>query len=85
MSTSSEHYIDDNGMIRLKTLTITMPLTPYLVEQFGDFVILDCTAQITVYLDRQSINVSVLDKCGHTHPLSHTDVGGHRTGATKLF
>ena len=57
-----------------------MPLAPYLVRRFGDFVIIDATAKLTIYEGRQGIIISVVDNCCHAHPVSFTDVGGHREG-----
>ena len=67
-----------NPRTRLYRLTVLLPLAPLLLERFGDFVVLDCTFQLTIYEGRFGIHANVVDNCGHVHMVSHTDVPGHR-------
>ena len=70
-------------------LTITLPLAPYLVRNFGDFVTIDATSQVTIYDSgrgpRQGMQLSVVDTWRQVHPLSYTDVCGHREGQSMCF
>lgn len=66
-----------------------MPLNPYLVRNYGDFVTIDATGQVTIYDSergpRQGMTVSVVDSWRQVHPLSYTDIAGHREGECMLF
>ena len=90
-------------------LTITLPLAPYLVRNFGDFVTIDATSQVTINVvrnfgdfvtidatsqvtiydsgrgPRQGMQLSVVDTWRQVHPLSYTDVCGHREGQSMCF
>ena len=85
LTTSATHSTEEDGTLRLERLTIVMPLGAYLISCFGDFLLVDCTFDLSIYEGRFSIIVSVVDSCGHAHPVSITDVPGHRSGTVSLY
>lgn len=55
-----------------------MPLASFLLSQYGEFLLIDCTFKLTIYLGRFNIIISVIDRSAHVHPVVYADVPGHR-------
>lgn len=78
LKTCSEVFKDDNGLLRIHRLTVTLPLARRLLAEYGDFLLIDCTFKLTIFAGRYTLVISVVDRCAHVHPVVFADVPGHR-------
>ena len=76
LRTSAAHSTTEDGTMLLQRVTIVFPMGPYLVSKHGDFVLVDCTFQLTIYEGRlvvgayvfRALMVSVSQHHEHHHP-----------------
>ena len=66
------------GKLQIHRVTIAMPLARYLLAEYGEFLLVDCTFKLTIYVGRYHIFISVIDRYGHVHPVIISEVPGHR-------
>ena len=89
LDTKSEIKKNADGKLSIHRVTITLPMTRWLLEQYGDFILIDCTFKLTIYVGRYTIIISVIDRHGHVHPIVIADVPGMSvrgmTGSTGVF
>ena len=76
--TKAEVRKNRDGKITIDRVTIVMPCAQWLLGEYGEFLIIDCTFKLTVYVGRYTIVISVIDRYGHVHPVVIADVPGHR-------
>lgn len=65
-----------NGKLQIHRVTIAMPLARWLLSEYGDFLLVDCTFKLTIYVGRYHIFISVIDGYGHVHPVVVSEVPG---------
>ena len=66
------------GKLTIHRVTIVMPLAQWLLGEYGEFLLIDCTFKLTIYVGRYTIIISVIDRHAHVHPVVIADVPGHR-------
>ena len=78
MKTCSELFKGSEGQLRIQRLTVCSPLAKRLLAKYGDFLLIDCTFKLTIYVGRFTLIISVVDRSAHVHPIIIADVPGHR-------
>ena len=77
--TKSEVFKTPGGQLRIHRVSIALPLARWLLGEYGEFLLIDCTFKLTIYVGRYHIVISVIDRYGHVHPVVISEVPGHRT------
>ena len=67
LSTYVQHRTEQDGSRRIHRLTIVVPQARYLIDTYGDFLLIDATFKLTIYENRITIIISVVDAYGHVH------------------
>ena len=78
LSTYVQHRTEQDGSRRIHRLTIVVPQARYLIDTYGNFLLIDATFKLTIYENRITIIISVVDAYGHVHTVSVSDTPTHR-------
>ena len=77
MTTKSQVKKNGAGKLTIHRVVIAMPLARWLLANYGEFILVDCTFKLTIYVGRYHIIISVIDRHAHVHPVVIAEVPGY--------